>query len=268
VARARVHYVSHEDTGEIYLNELKLTMPQPFANRAGDWLHNHPEDVRELEVFTKLAREADGVMLDAGAHVGAFAVLFCRLCAHDAVAVEPVAESQRMIRRTAELNNVATTRIHIVDMALGNEAGLMELHIDDATGFAQVQGYADSPGKDETTLTVKISTIDALRATLSERIALLKIDVEGFEAEVLEGGRRTIEQDRPLILLELHHAYLAARGINLRDALEKVSDKSYSLMRLNGRTATAAAIARTILARTHLLAVPSERSSACGMMLR
>lgn len=138
------------------------------------------------------------------------------------------------------------------------------MHLEEDTGFAQVQKYQSSS---DATIVAPTSTVDTIRSTMNTKVSILKIDVEGFEGEVLQGSQQTLRQDRPIVSVEIHHEYLAQRGVNLRNVLTGVADQGYSLMRLNGRRVTPTVAARPILPRSHLLAVPSEEHSRYQVLL-
>ena len=67
-----------------------------------------------------------------------------------------------------------------------------------------------------------------------ERVDLLKIDVEGFEMEVLKGAENTIRQFKPRIIIETHskelrkkcHAFLSSHGYSLKVEGRTVTTKS------------------------------------------
>lgn len=265
-SRARLRFATCDKGEELIIDDISLILPPPRVTGASRWLARHPEDVLELEVFLRLAKQANGVLFDVGAHIGRFAVLFCKACEHNAVAFEPAPESQRIIEHMANLNGVAD-RIQVIGMALGSEVGVTNMHLDEATGFVQVQKYESSHASSGVSISAPTSTIDSIRSTLKTKVALLKIDVEGFEGEVLQGGQHTLSRDRPIVAVEIHNEYLAERGINLRNVLNRVVEQRYSLMRLNGRCVTAAAAARTFLSRSHLIAVPMEELSRYKRLL-
>ena len=52
------------------------------------------------------------------------------------------------------------------------------------------------------------------------RIALLKIDCEGFEFDVLQGARRLIARHRPALFLEVHPTLLGRFGGSVEKVLE------------------------------------------------
>jgi len=57
---------------------------------------------------------------------------------------------------------------------------------------------------------VGATTVDALFSSVD--VALLKIDTDGFEYEILDGSRRTLEASRPLIFMEFHPDLIRRAG--------------------------------------------------------
>jgi len=126
-----------------------------------------------------------GHAVDAGAHVG----LWSRVMAMDferVTAIEPVAEH----RACFVLN--APDRTTMLPYALGASPG--SLRIDarptDNSGNARISEDGEE---------VEVVTLDSLGL---EDIDLLKIDVEGYEYEVLIGGEQTIRAQKPVIVVE------------------------------------------------------------------
>lgn len=259
-----VHRFSIDNkTATLRIEDVTVVLPlrEPLdGQKHSDWLVTHPEDVLELDVFLKLARQADGLMFDVGAHHGVFAAFFCKVSNHHAVCFEPVAESQTMIQKTAKLNDLGD-RLEMIPAALGDKVDVITLYRQNGTGYAQAEDYASSSASALPPIAAPVTTIDAVRSSADGKLALLKIDVEGMENEVLRGAARTLCRERPVVLLELHCDYLAHRGVRPWKVLSELVDHGYSLMRLNGRHMSVAAVARTILSRVHLVAVPKERRS-------
>ena len=268
IASRRFHGTPHtahrlsidNGTATLGIADVSVVLPPPerLALQKSAWLVTHPEDVIELEVLLKLAKQADGVMFDVGAETGMLAAFFCKASNQNAVCFEPVPQSRKLIKVTAKLNGLGD-RIEIVPSALGDKVGVLSLHYDKATGFAHAQNYESSSVSATANIAAQVTTIDAVRASAKAKLAILKIDVEGMEGEVLRGAVNTLRRERPVVLLELHHNYLAARGINLERVLSGVVDHGYVLMRLNGRVVSSWSAAKTILSRVHVLAVPGER---------
>lgn len=78
------------------------------------------------------------------------------------------------------------------------------------------------------------TSIDAyVEARQIKNISLMKIDVEGFEMRVLQGARRTILRDRPLIVCEVIASHLERAGSTPEDIFREVAHLGYSYQRIS-----------------------------------
>lgn len=147
----------------------------------------------ELAWLARAARPGD-VVADVGAHHAYFALLLAHWVGSGGkvYAFECLPENAGIAARNVALNGV--TNLELVRKAVGAQAGTIEI-VDNSGGvFGPRQ-----PG-------VKVLTPEmlALDEFFPDRVPdLLKIDVEGFEYDVLEGARRCLRA-RPKIALELH----------------------------------------------------------------
>jgi FkbM family methyltransferase len=131
------------------------------------------------------------LVFDVGAHVGDRVAAFRKLGAR-VVAVEP----QPALRKTLKLLHGRDRAVTIEPVALGRTEGSIELklNLDNPTVSTAsadfIRAAAGAPGWEgqawTTTVTVPMTTLDALIARHGTP-AFIKIDVEGFEAEVLAG---------------------------------------------------------------------------------
>lgn len=134
---------------------------------------------------------------DVGANVGLYSLLASRCVgpAGHVVAFEPAAVNVAALRRHAALNRMANLRI--VPAAVWNTSGTVRLARGDSRSEFRVSGAGATK--------VQSVVLDAWRDEHQEPApAVMKIDVEGAEVEVLEGGAATINASRPRIYLALH----------------------------------------------------------------
>jgi FkbM family methyltransferase len=148
---------------------------------------------------------------DVGANVGYYTLQFAELVGPEGrvIAFEP---SPRNFPRLEEACN-GRTNIRLVMAALGRSEGQVAFHVsDDETGVtdrieSSAQGNRDA-------VSVNVTTGDAFLArTEAAAPDVLKLDVEGFEDDVLEGlcltlGTKSIRA----LFVEVHFGGLAARG--------------------------------------------------------
>lgn len=162
-------------------------------SRARGFLKNakrHLSHARSLEFHQAFIKEGD-LVFDIGANVGNLTALYLKLGAR-VVAVEPQDECLRSL----EIRFGRHPRLTIVPMAVGSTQGCQEMMLSDIRSpISSMSGAwvaaVKSSGRFRhyewsRTVTVPVTTLDALIAQYGEP-NFCKIDVEGFEKEVLKG---------------------------------------------------------------------------------
>jgi FkbM family methyltransferase len=147
-------------------------------------------------LYARFVKPGD-LVFDAGAHVGDRVAAFRRLGAR-VVAIEP----QPALVRTLKLLYGRDPGVVVEPVALGAAAGSVELklNIDNPTVATASDEFVaaahNAPGWHDQAwtrrITVPITTLDALIARHGAP-SFVKVDVEGFEAQVLAGLTRTVE---------------------------------------------------------------------------
>jgi FkbM family methyltransferase len=180
--------------------------------RAAFWSGRYDE--RTLALLARRLRR-DDVVLDVGANIGFYSVRLGRelqrLGGGTVHAFEPIAANATRLAHNVAANGLdAIVRIH--EVALGATDGRVafrtENEYESSSGNAVMIGAAVAPafGADtEATVTTLDGFVERNGVTAC---ALLKLDVEGAEPDVLRGGAATIARLRPAILAE-YNAYWA-----------------------------------------------------------
>jgi FkbM family methyltransferase len=187
----------------------------------------------ELELLGLLIKPGDTV-IDVGANLGTHTVFFAQKAGPDGAvfAFEP----QRVVFQLlcANLALSGLTNVHAFQAAVSRQTGTIvvpDILYGAAGNYGGVSlgGGRESAGSaagraagapDARGEPVPVVTLDGLAL---ERCRLLKIDVEGMELEVLEGGRALVEAARPVIYVENNDAarspalidWLLGRGYHL-----------------------------------------------------
>jgi len=130
-------------------------------------------------------------------------------------------------------------KIHTYNVALGPTAGSVEMHIKKNDGHNRVanDGYKTINGKDVKVNTgyqrvaVPQHTLDSYNFT---DVDIIKIDVEGYELQVLEGAVNTIAQNRPIVQLECVEIQPRAFGKTIQDLMDYFNSKNYVITTADG----------------------------------
>ena len=159
----------------------------------------------ELRLLEEIARrDLRGVYVDAGANLGNHSVFFGNFCpATRVIAIEPYAPNVEILKRNLKRNLVDIYRV--IERAVGSVAGKVRVgRISDAACAAArvIPAKMENTRIRERGVTdVKLETLDVLLAGARD-IAVIKLDVEGYEVDAVSGARNVIERDHPLIIAE------------------------------------------------------------------
>lgn len=156
--------------------------------------------------------------VDVGANLGDWALPAARLVgrAGRVLAFEPVPHLAAALRKSAWANRFSHLEVH--QRALSNRSGQGEFSVErENSGGSRLERMADGAGRSFTQVQVEVGTLDEAAAPLSS-LSLVKIDVEGHEAEVLQGASQTLARLRPALHLETGHETPERRRL-IADAL-------------------------------------------------
>lgn len=165
-------------------------------DRCGEWSE------AELSFLLDLLDEGDAVV-DVGAHIGTFTVPFARKVGPRGAVV--ALEAQRLVFQNLVANVFVNNLLNVTahNVICGREAyflGLVEIPGGKARNSGGFRFGTEGRGQRRWNHT-RAEPLDALLIGLP-RLRLIKIDVEGFEQEVLAGARETVLRLRPLIHCE------------------------------------------------------------------
>ena len=124
------------------------------------------------------------LFVDIGANIGSYSVLASKVCGASVIAIEPDPDTAKHLYRNFQINDVLDVS-EIAETALGASRGTVSFTI----GLDTTNKVAD--GADKDVRTAPLTTLDSLLEKRRPRV--IKMDVEGYEAEVLKGAEKTLE---------------------------------------------------------------------------
>lgn len=162
----------------------------------------------EFDVLMQMVKPGMSA-LDAGANIGIYTYGFLARGAN-VIAVEPQAACAAQIQAFYARGFPQSRERGLLDVrveALGNSEGMETLYVPARNGRIDDESASLRPlGEGALHVTVPVRRVDDYNL---DQLHVMKIDVEGGEAQVLEGAADTVQRCHPIILAEIeqrHHA--------------------------------------------------------------
>ena len=132
-----------------------------------------------------------------------------------------------------------TGNIKTYNVALGPSPDTVEMHLKKNDGHNRIanDGYKLPSGRTVKTntgyerVTVPQKTLDSYNFT---DVDVVKIDVEGYELQVLEGATNTIDSNRPIVQIECVETQPRAFGKTIQDLLDYFNTRDYVITLADG----------------------------------
>jgi FkbM family methyltransferase len=138
----------------------------------------------------------DNLFFDIGANVGVYTVLASQVKKANSVAIEPISLTYERLIDNIQINRLS----NVVSMNIGLSFEKSKLYF--TTGKDAMNSVALPSDKD--TLEVEVDTLDNL-SSIYGYPKIIKMDVEGYETNVLRGASKTLESDNlEVIIIELN----------------------------------------------------------------
>jgi len=167
------------------------------------------EEYRDQRLLLK--ESSVGTIFDVGAHIGESAIKYSRLFPSSKIySFEPLPESFRILQ--SRFKN--SPRVIPIQAAVSNSEGIQQLfsNVDSATNSllpitSEAAQWADAPGSIQLNQKVEVKTVTVdgfCRDRNIERVAILKMDIQGSELLALNGATGSLrERAISLILCEM-----------------------------------------------------------------
>lgn len=167
-----------------------------------------------------------GHVLDIGANIGVMTYYFAKRLPETAVhSFEPVPDNVKVLFRVKSKFRLYNVKIHTY--ALGEKIGKAKMIMPELKkvyfhGLSHIQ--QDEKESNGYLYEVDVKKLDELTEFEKVKVNAIKIDVEGYELEVLEGAKSLINKNRPILYCELWE------NENRKKSMEFISKLNYKIL--------------------------------------
>ena len=179
-------------------------------------------DIHTIKQANKFFKDGANI-LDIGANIGNNALYYAMIRnANKIYAFEPIKDTFEILRKNIELNSLQD-KIYPFNIALGLQDGKASIKNRPVGNCGGTEIKNDDSGD------LVVKNLDNIE--INEKIDFVKIDVEGFEAQVLLGAREFLKKHKPIMVIEMlihsfdeSHKALQSVGYEI---IEKISECDY-----------------------------------------
>jgi len=213
--------------------------PYDFVSRklleTGEW---EPESVRAVADHLS----PSGTFIDVGAHIGYYSLKAATLVGPSGhvVSVEPNPQTLPKLRSNIAANVETNTArmVSVWPVACAQSESTLQFFAapESNTGESSLsKENASQEGSAPVPYEVRARPLDAIvKEAKLDRVDVIKIDVEGAELQVLKGAAQTLDDYRPVIVIELIPNQLQAMGTSVEEVTKFLASHGYTMDRQMG----------------------------------
>lgn len=187
----------------------------------------------EVELLSGLIQPGD-VVIDGGANVGFYTLALASRVGPSGrvIAFEPVPSNLERLKKNLHLNS-GMKQIQLVESALWNQPDRLKLSQSDHNeNNAGTFSVAQSSQGNQYFECPAVRLDDMVKQSGVQRVAAIKLDIEGAEKWALQGAATTLRESKPVVALEVCQQTCKSMGYDAKDLWGFFQDLDYRIYRV------------------------------------
>lgn len=166
-------------------------------------------------------------LIDVGTNIGQTAMTFSKIGGGNSIVYgfEPDLVNYSKAIENLKINSFAN--IHLLNIGLGSKPGKLHLKINTPSnrGGSRIDQTASA-----NSFEIPIETLDnIIEQKKITKIDLIKIDVEGFELEVIKGAKEVLKKHKPKLFIEVDDNNLKEQNTSAKELIEYLLTFGYTI---------------------------------------
>lgn len=172
-----------------FINETKLLVKKGMTGATGNW-YSKLHETDEMLFILRSLREED-LFVDIGANIGSYSILASGVVGAKTISFEPIPSTFEYLTKNLLINNL-TSKVNAICMGLSDKVGKLNFtsNLDTVNHITR---------DDISAISVPVSTLNLILK--DNHPTIIKIDVEGYEIPVLNGGSRILDSSKLIAIL-------------------------------------------------------------------
>ncbi len=229
----------------LLISTANLSYPHAVKSKDGFWYCGNLYDINDIaygiaangvveqeetilvqKILTQLS--SDFVLLDIGANTGYYGIMSAYMFPNSKTySFEPISLHFDSIKESVYLNRLSNVDIN--ECALGETSGNIDIYTA-GSGTTLIKEFTTNT---ENKLNIPIKRLDdVVKEKGISHINFIKIDVEGFEFDVLKGALDSIKTHKPILFVEICHTKDGRDGLyknqNFSETIRLLESLEYS----------------------------------------
>jgi FkbM family methyltransferase len=219
------------DVDFIYKDRINILTKRRFDDNF-QYIFKTQNSCDAIPFMRKLEEKIKGskVCVDVGANIGITTIWMARN-SEKVYAFEPESNNLSRLFENLQVNNV--NNVEIIQKVVSDKTGIEDFYLMNSYGHHSLSNKHLS----KCIKKIKMSSItldDFVQSRQIENIDVLKIDVEGFELEVLKGSKRLLNSGAiKMIIFEHSPSLLKKQNRDIDEVLQILKSFSYQVFRLD-----------------------------------
>jgi FkbM family methyltransferase len=197
------------------------------------FIHFHNFESAERSFVCNYLQEGD-IFADIGANIGLFTVIAARSVGETGLvyAFEPAERPYQRLLQNVHLNKIQN--VHAIRLGISDKVGQEEFSVPDPEYDAWASLGTPSAGAIVSKKQIGVTTLDSFvrESNLTGRVALIKMDIEGWECKALLGGRDILSGPHaPVLQVEFSDENAKNSGVSCSQLYAMLEGQGYTVCR-------------------------------------
>lgn len=182
-----------------FIGNTKLWVQKGMTGATGN-IYTGLHDFEDMCFLLHFLRRGD-LFIDIGANIGSYTVLAAGVAEATCISIEPVPQAFDLLKKNVSINNLFD-KVTALNIGIGSQKGILSFTKNlDTVNHVILENHHE---QGEELIQVFCDCLDSLLAN-KQKPSLLKIDVEGFEQEVINGAQGVLNDGAlKAIIIELN----------------------------------------------------------------